>query len=122
MTKTKSKSINRREFLKFGGIFAVAGVLAACPAQAITTQAPTNKSGAQRLQTEFNLTPVTAQTFWIFVANKNKPLGRREIARQLNISPNTLKDHITRILRHVRSLGYSDVTKINEAVNLVSFQ
>jgi len=114
----KSKNINRREFLKIGGIFTAAGVLAACPAQAQITQAPTYTTGAQRLQTEFSLTPVNAQTFWLFISKRNNPLGRREIARQLNISPNSLKDHITRILHHVHSHGYPDVVNLNDAVNI----
>ena len=120
MYPKQSKRISRREFLKAVSLFTTAGVLAACPVQARTTQGPSNPAGAQRLQKEFNLTEVTAQTFYAFVAHRDQPIGRREIARQLNISPNTLKDHITRILRHVRAQGYADVTRINDAVSVAA--
>jgi hypothetical protein len=120
MRTSQSRRINRREFLKAVSLFTTAGVLAACPVQARTTQGPSTPAGAQHLQNEFNLTSVTAQTFWVFVANRNTPVGRREIARQLHISPNTLKDHISRIIRHVRAQGYPDITRINDAVSIAA--
>lgn len=127
MSEIQFKSISRRDFLKTAGLFSIAGVIAACsletittpspPKIAITKQSPTNTSGQQRLQTGFNLTSLNAHTFWLFIDNRNNHLGRREIARQLNISFNTLKDHITRIIRHVRSQGYPDISNLNDAVN-----
>ena len=129
MIETQFKSISRREFLKFAGAFCIAGVIAACGVETNTTQPPTTQSptkqhpkdtgGEQRLQTEFNLTPLNAQTFRIFIENRNTLLGRRNIASQLHISSNTLKDHITRIIRHVRYQGYTDVSTLNDAVNVV---
>jgi DNA-binding CsgD family transcriptional regulator len=118
MREIQFKSISRGEFLKVAGLFSISCVIAACRLEAITTQTPSNTSGEQRLQTEFNLTPLNARTFWLFVDNRNNHLGRREIARQLHVSRNTLKDHITRIIRHVRSQGYPDVSKLNDAVNV----
>ena len=128
MRESQLKSINRRDFLKTAGLFSIAGVIAACRLETIITQSPTNTpitkrsptntSGEQRLQTEFNLTPLNALTFWLFIENRNNHLGRKEIARQLNISFNTLKDHITRIIRHVRSRGSPDVSSLNDAVNV----
>jgi hypothetical protein len=118
MSQTRPRHLSRREFLKTVSLFTTAGVLAACPVTGRATQRPTIPTGAQRLQKEFNLTRLTAQTFWLFVANRDEPLGRREIANQLNISSNTLKDRITRIIRHVRLQGYPEVARINDAVTL----
>jgi DNA-binding CsgD family transcriptional regulator len=118
MRESQFKRIGRGDFLKVAGLFGIAGVIAACHLETITPQPPPNTSGKKRLQTEYNLTPLNAQTFWLFIDNRNNHLGRREIARQLHISLNTMKDHITRIIRHVRSQGNPDVSKLNDAVNV----
>ena len=127
MDEKHPKVFSRRKFFEVAGVFTAAGVLAVCPVEAAITPtlspASTNKpngnpTGTDLLQTEFDLTPANAQIFWLFIANKANPLGRREIARQANISPNTLKDHITRIIRHVRSKGHAEVTTLNQAVNI----
>ena len=83
-----------------------------------TTQPTPNTPEAQQLQTKYNLTTGNAQIFWVFIANRNAPLGRKKIASDLQISHNTLKDHITRILRHVRSQGNPGVKTLNQAVNI----
>jgi DNA-binding CsgD family transcriptional regulator len=120
--ESRSKCLSRGDFLKVAGLLGAAGVIAACRLEATSTSTPTpfNPSGEERLQMEYNLTALNAQAFWLFIDNRYHPLGRREIARQLNISHNTLKDHITRIIRHVRSQGYPDVSKLNEAVNIAA--
>jgi DNA-binding CsgD family transcriptional regulator len=120
MKEIQIKSISRGEFLKVAGLFVIAGVIAACRLETITTQTPSITSGEQRLQTEFNLTSSNAQIFWLFIDNRNSHLGRREIARQNHISLNTLKDHISRIIRHVRSQGNPDVSILNDAVNVAA--
>jgi len=143
MKKVQSKTISRREFFMAAGICTMVGISAACRLESVTNQIPTlpdgdtttqpppylpevvttppppNLTGEERLQTEYHLTPANAKIFWLFITNKGAPLGRKEIARQLNISPNTLKDHITRIIRHVGSSGNPDVYKINDAVTIV---
>jgi hypothetical protein len=113
---SNSRKISRRKFFEAAGIFTAAGIMAACPAQGLSTSTPNNSSGVDRLQASFDLSPLNAQTFWIFVNNRDYPLGRRAIASQLNISPNTLKDHITRIIKHVQVAGYPGVSTMNDAV------
>ena len=120
MREIQCKSISRRDFLKVAGSFCIAGVIAACGLEAIATQTPSITSGEKRLQSEFNLTPLNAKTLLLFIDTRNNHLGRKEIARQLHISLNTLKDHITRIIRHVRSQGNPDVSKLNDAVNVAA--
>lgn len=112
----KSKGISRRDFVKLAGISAVAGLMSSC--NLLSSSSPDGTISARRLQEEFDLTPVTAQTFSVFIANRDQKIGRRAIARELGISPNTLKDQITRIVRHVRSKGNPGVTRINDAVNV----
>jgi DNA-binding CsgD family transcriptional regulator len=130
MSDTQIKNLSRSEFIKVAGLTSVAGVIVACGLEPLITQPPPppatsypplpNTSTDTRLQTEFDLTPLNATTFLLFIDNRNTLLGRREIARQLNISCNTLKDHITRIIWHVRSQGHPEVSTLNEAVNVAS--
>jgi DNA-binding CsgD family transcriptional regulator len=120
MKETRSRNISRGEFLKVAGILTTAGVIVACNLQTATTQSPPDASREQRLQSEFNLSPMNAKTFALFIDNRNNHLGRRKIAGQLNISLNTLKDHISRIIRHVRSQGNSGVSTLNDAVNVAA--
>jgi DNA-binding CsgD family transcriptional regulator len=128
VSKSQFTSLSRGEFLKVAGIFGAASVIAACGLETTVTPAiphpdasPTTfpSSPEERLQNEYNLTPLNARAFWLFIDNRTNHLGRKEIARQLNISRNTLKDHISRIIRHVHSQGYPEVVTLNEAVNIV---
>ena len=130
-----TRKINRRRFIAFASVLLGAGTLSCSLVQNITSQFTNIKLGkqstntppdgsiypeAERLQARFNLTPANAQIFWVFIANRSTPLGRRTIASQLQISPNTLKDHITRIIRHVRAQGNPDITTLNEAVAIAA--
>jgi hypothetical protein len=121
MRESRSKSLSRGDFLKVAGVFSAAGVIAACRLEAAATPTPPNHTSGkqeQRLQTEFDLTALNAQAFWLFIDNRNHHLGRKNIASQLNISRNNLKDHITRIIRHVQKQGNPGVTTLNDAVNV----
>ena len=125
-----SKKISRRKFFEVARIFTAASILACSQSvktqppsnptfrQEKPTQPPGNLTGVERIQTQYNLTSLNAQIFWLFIENRDNHLGRRTIAAQLNISFNTLKDHITRIIRHVRDTGYPDVVTLTEAVDV----
>jgi hypothetical protein len=120
MDESEVKRISRGDFLKVAGSFCIASVVAACGLETIATQPPPppTTGGEQQVQTEYNLTELNALTFWLFIANRNNHLGRRAIARQLNMSINTLKDHISRIIRHVQKQGNPGVATLNDAVNV----
>lgn len=119
MKKTLSDNIDRREFLKMAGITAVAGTIVACSCnlQKLVTATPEKSVNAQDLQDQFGLSEIKARTFSIFINNRSHHLGRRAIARQLGISLNTLKDHITQIRRDVQYQSNSEIRGINDAVN-----
>jgi hypothetical protein len=135
MDEILTRKINRRRFIAFASLFLAAGSLSCSLVQNIAGQFTNKISGKhstntppdgsiypepQRLQALFTLTPTNAQIFWVFIANRSTPLGRRAIAGQFNISSNTLKDHITRIIRHVQAQGYPEVTTLNQAVSIAA--
>ncbi len=119
MNNPTSANIDRREFLKMAGVTAVAGTIVACSCnlQRLITTTPEKSVNAQSLQDLYGMTEIKARTFSVFIDNRAHHLGRRAIARKLGISINTLKDHITQILKDVQSTSSLDIMGINDAVN-----
>lgn len=68
----------------------------------------------EALEKKYSLTERQCEVLFAFCINKDK--GRRELAKELFISENTLKTHISRILKAMRKTTEIEPTTMNDAV------
>lgn len=70
-----------------------------------------------KLKNRFRLTAIQLETFWLFILNRDRHIGRKIIAQQLGICEETLRDRVSTIIRAVRRCGYSP-KMMNDAVDI----